>query len=548
MARYVDEMLTRFSVEGASTLSGAMDRQGAAVGRVAKNYDDLKLGAGLAMIAAGQALSNFAGKNVDAAKKMEVSNQELESLFAVKGYSPAALESIHAMSDSMLKQGGISRQVTTDVAAQMTGFDMNAQQITTLLPRMAGQAQLYHKSMEEVGLSIGKAFGSGMWANLRRVGVTLAAPQIEQLKALQLVYDGTGTAAEKMAAREQQVAIINKAIGDNVAPLSDRLKTATGRMEKMQGELEIVQEQMGKGVVETQAYGATLLTGLIEPLGVGHEALLRFAGGVEYVAGPLFKVGGALLAGGQALMTYRLITAISTAANAANTVSTTASTAAQARGIPVAQAEAVALTEEAAAAQAAAVAQGELALVAGGAPGGSVLTKFGTMDKAALARQAMKGNLGALEELGVGGGGALAAGEGAAGAGILGAGGAMAIALPIAAAVGTALAGWEIGSLISGWLDKETHYIDKWSDKLSGAPASAAAGMQSVRSYSDIVAQATDGRAEAAKETKAQRIAESQAQQARIRGTTTAGGNVAFSIPAGQLVTSQAATAGLNTR
>jgi len=273
-------------------------------------------------------------------------------MYQQEGFSPAALESTMTLSREMQRVGGINDETTKKTAALMASFKMAPEQINKLLPALAMQADLTGSSMESVGSAVGKAFGSGQFGMLKRFGVTLGPLETEQLKLAQALRT-SADAGEQARGAAMAFDIVLQALNSNTPPLSSRLDTVRGKQDRLKYALEDAREQMGAGVLAAQGYGAMLLTNLVEPLGAGHDAALRFAGGASYIAGGVLKAGGTVLNVVKDFRQYQAIMTLARNSQAGLTAATNAGAAANgvmtlslggiAAGLAVVTASAIAL-------------------------------------------------------------------------------------------------------------------------------------------------------------------------------------------------------------
>ncbi len=355
MATYTDELVTRFTTQGEAGLRGALgsvaDSAGAAAGRH-QAFTEALVGLAPQISAVGQRISDFSRGNQQAATEAEYVDNQLRHMYQQKGFSAEALESTMALAREMQRMGGINDETTKKTAALMASFKMAPEQINKLLPAIAMQADLTGSSMESVGTAIGKAFGSGQFGMLKRFGVTLGPAESQQLNLAQAMRS-SADASERARGEAMAFSIILEALTANTPPLSSRLETVRGKQDRLKYALEDVQEQMGAGVIAAQGYGAMLLTNLVEPLGMGHEAALRFAGGASYVAGGGMKAGGTVLSAIRDFRQYQAIMTLARNSQVGLTAATNAGAAANgmmtlslggvAAGLAVVTASAIAL-------------------------------------------------------------------------------------------------------------------------------------------------------------------------------------------------------------
>lgn len=296
MASHVDELVTLLTMEGDGVFAAKMRGLGGFVQQFGdKNRAMLDRVAfmGPYFSAAAQKLQELSMASVEAFNEGEYVDNQLKSMFDVKGYSPESLTSMRELASQMQDMGGINDETTKRTAAMMASFDLKPGEITRLLPYIAMQADLMRAPMEGVGAAIGKAFSSGNYGILKRYGITLDYAAMAELKQAQAMAK-TGDAAQIAAGKAKAMDIITKALADNTPRLEDRLNTARGRADRFAATMDDVKEQMGAGIMAMTQYGRGLMMNLVAPLSSGHEGMLKVAGGGAYVGGALLKGFGAI--------------------------------------------------------------------------------------------------------------------------------------------------------------------------------------------------------------------------------------------------------------
>lgn len=307
MARYVDEMITRFSVEGANTLTGAFQRGGESAksfaDKHAKLLDNIGYLAPYAQ-AAGDRIVGLSNQMLGAYQNAQLVDQQLESMYKVKGFSPEQLASAKRLATELQNLGGVNDEASKHAIALMASFNMKPGQMEELLPYMASQAALTGSSIDAIASAVGKAFGSGQYGMLSRFGITLdqtARAALVQATAMQK----SGDAAEKAAGDALGYDTILKALRDNVPPLGDRLQTLQGQQERFNATLDDFYEKTGAGVSELHAWAYALGYDALSSVMNMDEGTAKLTGKIMYLGGYALKAAGSA---GAMYRDYRMLT------------------------------------------------------------------------------------------------------------------------------------------------------------------------------------------------------------------------------------------------
>lgn len=444
MPRYVDEMITRFLHEGSEGVAGAFGKTGDSAG---KYGDKLKrvLNTAIAFAPqiqrAGDAVMNFANANVQAYTAAEKIDQTMASMFARRGME-GQVEEAKAFASQLQGMAGINDEVTKSSMGMMASYGMTFSEMKEMMPYLAAQADVFASKGTTVGSvadQIGRALGSGQYGMLSRTGITMD----EQTKAIlkqATAMRASGDEATVSAGKQMAYNALLKTLRDYTPDITDRMATWQGQQERFNATMDDTKEKMGAGVADVQKYAYAVGYDMLKALNMGSDGMLRFVGQATYLGGVTLKTAGVVVGAARDWKMYRaqidmakVITEGATKSKLGLAAATQKDSAAEIAKTGVAKKEAAALLGTANAAKTAAGAKGGLA--------------------------------------GAGGFGSRLMGP-------VGQGGAAATVGQVTLMAGTAILGWEVGGAISKWLDKETGYIDKGADWLTGAKGKAAAAGQ----------------------------------------------------------------------
>ena len=463
MARYTDQYVHEFSTSGEGKLGAAMQKQGAALQEGASKWSTYVTAAaavGPRIEAAGESVLNFAQQNVALYKEAERVDQVLTSIYAKRGMADQVADA-QKFASQLQQTLGLEDEVTKSTMGMMVSYGMTNEQTKEFMPLLAAQSDVFRRmgtDVEQVGNMVGRAFGSGNYAMLRRSGITMdeaTVATLEQASALRK----SGNEADIARGRQMGYTALMNALKNYTGEATDRLKTLDGQQARFNANLEETRERIGEGVGGIQrlayAYGSDLLVQLQN----ADAGLLKLAGEIMYVGGLAGKYGGKGLsiAGDVMQLVYlkQMRDGLTGATKGKNLLkkATDADIIAERTKTGVAKGEAMALsgvTKEARIATAA-----NTALSKSGAliPGAGAVAKRGLVG-------GMRGELNQFAAGVPGIGGTLAAPVGAAG-GIVGA------ATTVTLVAGTAILGWEVGSAIAKWLEDQTGYQEKGGNWLA---------------------------------------------------------------------------------
>lgn len=297
MSSNTDELRTRLTVEGDDALGKAASKQKKSAEDIQRQQErmmDTAMALGGKMSQAGDMIFRFAQANVGAAKDAALVDAELRSMYQVKGFSADQLTAIDAFSKKMMDVGGIEDEVTKKSATLMASFDMSPEAFMALFPGLAAQAKMVGMSVEQVSTQIGKAFASGQYGMLRKIGVTLDYSSLQTLKYAQALAQ-SGDAAKTAQGKQMALRVIQTALEQNTPRLSDRLKTATGQQERFNAAMGELSEGMGQGVMDAQKFGYQIGYNIIKPLMGSSLETQKTLGWITYLGGGTLKLGGSFL-------------------------------------------------------------------------------------------------------------------------------------------------------------------------------------------------------------------------------------------------------------
>lgn len=432
MARYVDEMITRFLTEGLDSAVGAFDKMAGGAGKYNQTFRAAMEYALPRMGQWGDQARMMAGEWGTAYKEAEKVEARLNALGAQRGMSPEAIASIEKLAVSMMKVTGFDDEAIKTAAVNMMNFGMSAEQVETMLPLLARQALTLGTDIESMGMAMGKGFGTANLGALKRMGVTIDDAAYAQWKLLSRTTDWSN-AADVAKLRSIVLTGAMKGLDATTVELGARAKTTEGQLAIMAVRQGEVKELLGEGATKVNDYKRSL-AGLFLTVAEGNPSLTKFAGGAVQIGGDLFKVigvvGDAAHGINEISRSMRIAKGVTDTASLAKkglAAATKADSAAELAKVGVAKQEAAALLGTANAARTAAAAKGGLA---GAGFMGRSLTVGGAVMSAGAG-----GLLGYAGAGYAGTGGAQSAAVGA-GSVIAGAGAGGAVAGPMGAVIG----------------------------------------------------------------------------------------------------------------
>lgn len=410
MARYVDEMITRFLVEGQDSLAKAFTGNASAAEKLSSHAGramNTLIGLSPQMQNVGQSGLQLAEGWSVAGAQAEKIGSTFDSLAKKQGFSPDAIRGMHDFATGMIDIAGVDDEDVLSGVSKLFSFGFNdAEKIKALMPVIAAQARDYGMTIDDSAKQIGRAISAGNVGMLTRSGVLTMDmhTRAEVAKAQALMK--SGDAASYAAGQQLMYDLILQNSSKYASSNADYMETSAGKLAATGQQMDNLRENMGQGVNEAKAWEQQWGVSVIKTLGLTDEAAAKTVGKITYVGSKALDAGGQILGAVKGLREWQTATKLGDA----------------------------------------------LGGKGGGGGLGGILGKSGPIS--------ISGG-----PISVNGG--LAGGPGGIMGGIGGkaAAGGMFSAGNVALMAGTAILGWEVGSAISKWLDKETGYIDKWSGK-----------------------------------------------------------------------------------
>jgi len=332
LGKYADDYVHRWSVEGEGALLRSTNKNVQAGKRLEKQQRNTQKSqqalldtigfVGPKAEMAGDSMIRFANKAVTLAQYSEEVDKELEAMFDQKNLGADALKAVRDLSSEIQDVGGVADEESKRAATLMASFAMSPTEILRFMPLIASQAKVTRSSVESVAMAVGKAFGSGQYGQLSRYGVTLDSNAKKQLEMAQAL-SRTGDATKDAEGRAIAYKVVLAALEENVPALSERMKTASGRIDRFGETWGDVQEQIGGGASAAQAAMADLGYGLLRPLVGANKELQSFVGWTTYGVGGVLKLGGTIGSQYGAWLQYISAIKMSRAVQMANSAATT---------------------------------------------------------------------------------------------------------------------------------------------------------------------------------------------------------------------------------
>lgn len=441
MARFVDEYEHRFSVTGASGAAAAFDQQGAAAGRASSRFAAMgtaAAGLGPQIEAAGDRALGAGQSWLAMAGRMEQANVAFTTLLGSEQAAASFLGELQQFAAvTPFEFTGVQAN-----ARQLLAYGFAAKDIIPMLRDIGDASAALGGSPEQLDRMV-RALGQ-MQAKGRVSGeevMQLAEAGIGAEKILRKAFNvpvGKNLASANISAEAGIGALLAAMREDYGGSMEAQSKTLIGAQSNLQDSLDMTKNALGEPLVGAYRDATRALTALMAKVKEFSPAAREAIAVTTLGGGALLKYGGAALTAYRDWSQYIGILKIAKSSKDALAVATKADTAAERTKAGVAKTEA------------GAIGQVERAAV-----------------KATRAKNSLAGagaGMGAWMTGGLGFGGLMQASAGAALTGGLGAGAALTSGLSVAAA---GVIGWEIGSVVSRYLDRATNYIERGADWLT---------------------------------------------------------------------------------
>lgn len=241
---------------------------------------------GLAGAAASWGLGALTSNAIQSGDEAEAAGLKLEAMLAKRGQS-GSLDEIKNLGAEMSKISGIDDDKIAEVAAQLLGFGVSAEQIKGIMPGLIGQSRLYNQDLGQTAMAFGKAFASGNAGALKKVGVTLSDADVNAVKAAKSISE---TAGQMELFKRVQESMKNYALNVGGGQSQAQLTRAYAGVQ-LGNDLEAIGQAAGRA---RAAWQGTLLTplaervaaspGLTNAAGVGLEAATQLAPIMTFMA------------------------------------------------------------------------------------------------------------------------------------------------------------------------------------------------------------------------------------------------------------------------
>lgn len=200
----------------------------------------------LALVATVGKLVSSAGQWIEAAAIQERAEKKLETtLRNLSGASAAEIQALKDQAAALQEVTGYGDEATISAQAMLGTFQLTADQIAQLTPRLLDMAEASRKTgsanadLETIAVAIGKAFTSGI-GSLSRYGVAMTDAQKE---------------AFKLASQQEKVKILVEVLDGNFEGLAAAVgNTYEGAMRKADSAQGDFLENLGKLFTQNEAW------------------------------------------------------------------------------------------------------------------------------------------------------------------------------------------------------------------------------------------------------------------------------------------------------
>ncbi len=132
----------------------------------------------------GDRLLEMGDKFIEAADSGEAAQLSMEAMMKRRGDGGRIQELTEWAQKLSVDAAMVDDDPIKQAAAGLYGFGLNANQVKNIMPGLIGQSRLYHQSLDEVAMSMGKAFASGQTGQLRRIGVVIDQKTLDQIDSI----------------------------------------------------------------------------------------------------------------------------------------------------------------------------------------------------------------------------------------------------------------------------------------------------------------------------------------------------------------------------